>query len=221
MRCSHLYDIAPRADRHLGPGHFDRDAGACVPSRRRGLARRDGTQTHQWSRRLLWLGDPGELPGCGRRAPAVWFGWNVWAAVATVSWCHVAGQYCACVVDESQDEPLAEQLLRIMVRHEADAIVVIVEGDVDMLTVGRLRAAVDEALRDAVGRPVVVDLTAVTYLGSHGLAALAEAASKAEWRREPLRVVVDETRAVIRPLQVSGLDEVLTLYYSVGDALPQ
>ncbi|MBV9161192.1 MAG: STAS domain-containing protein [Pseudonocardiales bacterium] len=125
------------------------------------------------------------------------------------------------MVDESQDEPLAEQLLRIMVRHEADAIVVIVEGDVDMLTVGRLRAAVDEALRDAVGRPVVVDLTAVTYLGSHGLAALAEAASKAEWRREPLRVVVDETRAVIRPLQVSGLDEVLTLYYSVGDALPQ
>jgi anti-sigma B factor antagonist len=90
-----------------------------------------------------------------------------------------------------------------------------------MLTVGRFQAAVDVALREAAGWPVVVDLTAVTYLGSHGMAVLVEAASKAEGRREPLRVVVDETRAVIRPLQVTGLDEVLALYYSVGDALPQ
>lgn len=123
--------------------------------------------------------------------------------------------------DESRDEPSAEQLLRIAMRREATAIVMVVEGDVDLLTVGRLRAAVDEALRDAAGRAVVVDLTAVTYLGSHGLAALVEAASKAELRQEPLRLVVDETRAVIGPLQVSGLDECLALYYSVEEALPQ
>ena len=131
------------------------------------------------------------------------------------------GQYCAVVVDESRDEPPAEQLLRVAVRREAAAVVVVAAGEVDLLTVGRLRVAVEEALRAADGRPVVVDLTAVTFLGSHGLAALAEAASKAEQRREPLRVVVDETLAVIRPLQITGLDEVLALYYSVGDALPQ
>ncbi|MGH3782991.1 MAG: STAS domain-containing protein [Pseudonocardiaceae bacterium] len=131
------------------------------------------------------------------------------------------GQYCAFVVDKSPDEPSAEQLLRVAVRRDAAAIMVVVEGEVDLLTVSRLRAAVDEALRDAAGRPVVVDLTAVTFLGSHGLTALAEAASKAEQWREPLRVVVDETHAVIRPLHVTGLDEVLALYYSVGDALPQ
>jgi anti-sigma B factor antagonist len=125
------------------------------------------------------------------------------------------------VADQSSDEPAAEQLLQIGVRREPAAIVVFAEGEVDVLTVGRLRTAVDEALKDAAGRPVVVDLTAVTFLGSHGLAALAEAASKAEWRREPLRVVVDETRAVIRPLQITGLDEVLALYYSVEEALPQ
>ncbi|MDQ3763103.1 MAG: STAS domain-containing protein [Actinomycetota bacterium] len=122
---------------------------------------------------------------------------------------------------QSWDEPSDEQLLRIAMRREAAAIVVVVEGEVDMLTVGRLRAAVDEAFRDAAGRPVVVDLTAVTFLGSHGLATLAEAASKAEGRREPLRVVVDETRAVVLPLQVSGLDEVLALYYTVEEALFQ
>jgi anti-sigma B factor antagonist len=76
-------------------------------------------------------------------------------------------------------------------------------------------------LKEAAGRPVIVDLTAVTFLGSHGLAALVEAALKAEQRSEPLRLVVDEARAVTRPLQITGLDEVLALYYSVEEALPQ
>lgn len=71
------------------------------------------------------------------------------------------------MVDKSPDEPSAEELLRVAVRREAAAIVVVVDGDVDLLTVGRLRAAVDGALRDTAGRPVVVDLTAVPFLGSH------------------------------------------------------
>jgi anti-sigma B factor antagonist len=125
------------------------------------------------------------------------------------------------MIDQPRDEPPAEQLLRVAVRREGTAIVVVVDGDVDPLTVARLRAAVDEALGDAAGRPVIVDLTAVTYLGSHGLAALVEAASTAQGRREPLRLVVDETRAVIRPMQLTGLDEVLALYYTVQEALPQ
>ncbi|HEX6403296.1 MAG TPA: anti-sigma factor antagonist [Pseudonocardiaceae bacterium] len=125
------------------------------------------------------------------------------------------------MADQLSDEPAAEQLLHVEVRREPAAIVVFADGDVDVLTVGRLRTVVDAALKDAAGRPVVVDLTAVTFLGSHGLAALAEAASKAERRHEPLRVVVDEARAVIRPLQITGLDEVLALYYSVEEALPQ
>jgi anti-sigma B factor antagonist len=123
------------------------------------------------------------------------------------------------MADKPRGEPPAEQLLRLTTRRESAAVVVAVAGEVDLLTVGRLRAEVDAALRSAAGQPVVVDLTEVSYLGSHGLAALAEATSKAEGRREPLRVVVDETRAVILPLQVSGLDEVLALYYTVEDAL--
>ena len=127
--------------------------------------------------------------------------------------------YCAAVADLPEDEPSAEQLLRIGVRSDAAAIVVVVAGEVDLLTVDRLRGAVDAALVYAAARPVVVDLTAVTYLGSHGLAALAGAASMAQGRREPLRLVVDHARAVIRPLQLGGLDEVLALYHSVEQAL--
>ncbi|HZS20133.1 MAG TPA: anti-sigma factor antagonist [Pseudonocardiaceae bacterium] len=125
------------------------------------------------------------------------------------------------MADQSSDGPAAERLLHISVRREPAAIVVFANGEVDILTAGRLRAAVDEALREAAGRPVVVDLTAVTFLGSHGLAALADAATAAQQRREQLRVVVDETHAVIRPLQITGLNEVLALYYSVEEALPQ
>ncbi|HYZ37525.1 MAG TPA: STAS domain-containing protein [Pseudonocardiaceae bacterium] len=125
------------------------------------------------------------------------------------------------MADQLSDEPAAEQLLHVEARREPTAIVVCADGEVDLLTVGRLRVAVDEALKEATGRPVIVDLTAVTFLGSHGLAALVEAALKAEQRSEPLRLVVDEARAVTRPLQITGLDEVLALYYSVEEALPQ
>jgi anti-sigma B factor antagonist len=125
------------------------------------------------------------------------------------------------VDDKPRDEPADEQLLRVTVHREPSAIVVVVQGEVDMLTVDRLQNAVDEALDDAAGQTVVVDLTEVTYLGSHGLAALEQASSSAARRREPLRLVVDDTRAVIRPIQLSGLEDVLALYYSVDDALPR
>ena len=130
-------------------------------------------------------------------------------------------RYRAAVDDQSRGEPAGEQLLRVTVHREPSAIVVVVQGEVDMLTVDRLREAVNEALDDAVGQAVIVDLTEVTYLGSHGLAALEQASSSAEQRHEPLRLVVDDTRAVIRPIQLSGLEDVLALYYSVDDALPR
>jgi anti-sigma B factor antagonist len=66
---------------------------------------------------------------------------------------------------------------------------------------------------------VVIDLSEVSFLGSAGLAALVDAAVAAEARREPLRVVVDHTRPVIRPLEATGRDQVLQLYRSVEDAL--
>jgi anti-anti-sigma factor len=56
-------------------------------------------------------------------------------------------------------------------------MVVFANGELDVLIAGWLQAAIDKASEEADGRPVVVDLTAVTFLGSHGLAALADAAS--------------------------------------------
>jgi anti-sigma B factor antagonist len=107
--------------------------------------------------------------------------------------------------------PGPEQLLSVTLDRLDRAVVVIVDGEVDSLTVPRLRAAVDTALVEAGDRAVVVDLTEVTFLGTKGLKALVEAHEAAR-PSTPLRVVVDHTRPVIRPLQLTGLDRTLSLY---------
>ena len=98
------------------------------------------------------------------------------------------------------------------------AVVVTVSGEVDALTAPTLRAQLDSALAEAGDGPVVVDLTDVSFLASRGLATLVDAHRDAS-ARTPLRVVVDHTRPVIRPLQLSGLDGVLALFSDVEEAL--
>ena len=68
---------------------------------------------------------------------------------------------------------------------------------------------------------MVIDLTSVRFLGSAGLRALFDIAAESvnQHGRTPLRVVVDHTRPVIRPIEIVGLDNVLALYESVSDAL--
>jgi anti-sigma B factor antagonist len=51
------------------------------------------------------------------------------------------------------------------------------------------------------------------------LQALVDVTQAAQRRREPLRIVVDHNRPVIRPIEVTGLDEVLALFDTVEDAL--
>jgi anti-sigma B factor antagonist len=127
--------------------------------------------------------------------------------------------YGSAVVEPSFEEPAAEQLVTISREAVDDAVVVTVAGELDMLTTPRLRAAVSGALEEAKGAPVVLDLTRVTFLGSPGLAALVEAVRQAERRGGPLRIVVDNARPVIRPIELTGLDDVLALYGTVDAAL--
>ncbi|MFN2479404.1 MAG: STAS domain-containing protein [Pseudonocardiaceae bacterium] len=121
--------------------------------------------------------------------------------------------------------PAAEQLMRIDTRRvlhaEREALVVTVAGEVDVLTVDRLRAAVAagfDQLPD--GATLVIDLTDVTFLGSAGLQALVDATRAARRRCEPLHIVVDHARPVIRPIELAGLDDVLALFHTVDQAVP-
>lgn len=117
--------------------------------------------------------------------------------------------------------PRQEQLIDIRRADRSDAVVVAVSGAVDILTAPRLRAALAVALERPDGRPVIVDLAEVQFLGSPGLRVLAESAEQASTNPgfQPLRVVVDRNRPVLRPIELTGYDSILTLFHDVEDAL--
>lgn len=102
----------------------------------------------------------------------------------------------------------------------SDALVLNVIGEIDGLTAPRLSTAIKEAFHRLAGRPLVLDLSRVTFLGSPGLLALSDGAAQAATTRcAGLRVVVNHTRSVIRPIEITGLDGVLSLFSDVTKAV--
>ncbi|MGY2082232.1 STAS domain-containing protein [Blastococcus sp. SYSU DS0539] len=76
-------------------------------------------------------------------------------------------------------------------------------GEIDCTSAPQVRAVLDRLL-DAAPREVVIDLSAVTFLDSAGLCVLAAAHRRARATGGRVRVLA-ATRAVIRPLQITGL----------------
>jgi len=98
-----------------------------------------------------------------------------------------------------------------------DTAVLVVSGELDTLTAPEL----DEALRALVGAPerlLVVDLSGVSFLASSGLAVLIQAAHRAEDRDRALHLVVT-ARAVRRPLEITGSDQLFVLHADLPSAL--
>ncbi|MCE0761878.1 anti-sigma factor antagonist [Pseudonocardia kujensis] len=125
---------------------------------------------------------------------------------------------------DSEGKPTrpANEPASISLAERADAVVIAVAGELDYTTTPSLRKAIADALDRLSTRPLVLDLTGVTLLGSAGLATLVDSAAEAEHQLTtagPFRIVVDGTRPVIRSIQVSGLDQLLKLYHDVEDAL--
>ncbi|WP_181723324.1 STAS domain-containing protein [Nocardia gipuzkoensis] len=108
----------------------------------------------------------------------------------------------------------APRALEVQVRSAADAVVVTVHGEIDMASAPHLQSALDEALRDGPAA-VVVDMSNVGFLGSAGLSVLL-AASEATGSGG-LRVVPSD--AARRPIEVTALDRLLTVFDSVEEAL--
>jgi anti-sigma B factor antagonist len=117
--------------------------------------------------------------------------------------------------------PSIEQLMTVHTEDRDDVLILTVEGDIDGLTAPRLSSAVAAAFRALAGRVLVLDLSKVRFMGSTGLRTLRDSASEAIRHQgvQPLRVVVDQSRPVIRPIEIVGLDQVLALYHTVEDAI--
>ena len=104
--------------------------------------------------------------------------------------------------------------------HESwsDRLVVLsVRGAVDMLSAPQLTEAICAALRKAPAR-LLVDLTMVDFLASVGMSVLVAAQEAAD--AMSLRFgIVAEGAATSRPIRLLGIDALLTIYPTLGDAL--
>src|ERR1700761_2323013 len=111
--------------------------------------------------------------------------------------------------------PDAPDLVAVTGFRSGDVEVVAFAGEIDMTTGPQVQAAIERAL---AGRPavLVLDLTEVTFLSSTGLTALVLARQDAG-ERTNLRVVAAQ-RAVLHPIELTGLDTELALFPSLADA---
>ena len=103
----------------------------------------------------------------------------------------------------------APDLVSIDVTGSAAGVLLTVTGEVDSSTAPSLRTVVDAAFAGGA-RALTVDLDGVTFLDSAGLCVLAGAHRRAAEDGVVLRVVAS-TRAVIRPLQITGLYDLLAV----------
>lgn len=115
--------------------------------------------------------------------------------------------------------PPAELLMTTDRADRDGCLVLTVRGEVDLSTGDRLAETAGEVLRGAGGRPVVLDLLAVDFLSSSGLGVLVSLNDQAKALGSALRVVVDAERPVMRPIRTMGLEDVLSIYGAVDEAV--
>jgi anti-sigma B factor antagonist len=106
------------------------------------------------------------------------------------------------VTATSVDPPTSE-LVTVTVSTSGTVVRVTAAGEVDSTSAPVLREQID-AVIDSAAPEFVVDLVQVTFLDSAGLCVLAGAHRRAGERGIRMRVFAS-SRAVIRPLQITGL----------------
>lgn len=94
--------------------------------------------------------------------------------------------------------------------------VVTASGDIDLATVEPFRTALLDATRDGAGH-VVVDLTAVEFMGSVGLGALATARNRV-YDAGGIVALAGCSPMITRLLEITGLIRVLPRYDTVAAA---
>ena len=112
------------------------------------------------------------------------------------------------------------ELLMTISRADRDGFAVLaVQGEVDLSTGGRLAEVANDALHAVEGQPVILDLTEVEFLSSSGLGVLVALDDEARSLGTHLRLVVNNTRPVLHPIRTMGLDDVLSLFGTVDEAV--
>lgn len=101
---------------------------------------------------------------------------------------------------------MTEHPLSITIRPDHASVTLSVAGEIDMATVGTLRACLNDL--DGSYSTVVIDLAEVTFMDSSGLGLIAGTAQRFEPEGREI-VVTNPCGHVGRLLEVSGLDHVV------------
>ncbi len=113
---------------------------------------------------------------------------------------------------------LASDVLTVTATGDSASRRISAAGEVDASSAGHLAAAVDAALTDGA-RQLLLDLTAVTFLGVAGVRAVAEAQRHASGAGVQLRTRVGHP-AVRWPLVASGVWQLLAAEWAPAHARP-
>jgi anti-sigma B factor antagonist len=119
------------------------------------------------------------------------------------------------MVEQSGDsvDPTTFQVGKLQVDQ---SVVLTVSGEVDMLSAPQLAEAIRRSLAARPGA-LIVDLSKVDFLASAGMTVLVTAHDEVV---PPTRfAVVAAGTATSRPIELTGLDSVLSLYSTLDDAL--
>ncbi len=100
------------------------------------------------------------------------------------------------------------------IRDENGATVVAFKGDVDLQSSPEARKVLLEAV--ARGSAVLVDLSAVGYIDSSGVASLVESYQKAR-KQDQGYALVSVSDGAMRVLELARLDKVFTICDSISD----
>ena len=99
-------------------------------------------------------------------------------------------------------------LLSVTVERSGDVSVVRAAGEIDLYTAQALRIATGAAV--STGAIIAVDLSAVTFLAAEGLSILVDTRKLAQ-RRGTRLYLIARHRAVLRPLELTGLTATFTI----------
>lgn len=113
------------------------------------------------------------------------------------------------VSTEGAEAPFDDVITLSTSTSDNGAVTVTVVGEVDTFTAPVLRSTLDTQLEQSP-KELIIDLSGVQFLGSAGLAVLVETQKSARSRDVDLRLVAT-TRAVTRPLEVTGLIDLFTI----------
>jgi anti-sigma B factor antagonist len=118
-----------------------------------------------------------------------------------------------------EDNVVGSELLTVVATVDSGtgATVLTLTGEVDMLTAPVLRQGIDEQFSADLA-PIIVDLSRVEFFGSTALDVMVKTQQRASAEGRDFLLVAG-TRVVRRPLEVTGLDAVLSVYDDLDLAL--